>query len=249
MDILFFLTLIGLGLTAGCINTVVGGASALTVPLLITLQLESVEAIGTNRTTLIFLTAVASIRYWRLGKIQTELLPYLLPSVTFGGFIGAVLVQNLPEAILQPAVGVIAVGLAIFMLMKPSLGVEEKEFESTRGSMILFVALSFVLGIYGGAYGAGVSTLFSFLMIFLFGVTLIQGIATAQVLAFCISLAAGGKFMYDQKVIYSAIPALGIGMGAGAWIGPWIAVHLGNWWVKFLFAAAVFVSSVNLLFF
>lgn len=247
MDIGVLLLLVVIGLAAGCMNTIVGGASTLTVPLLISINMSPVEAIGTNRFTLIFLTLVGSIRYAMLGKLQTKLLPYLIPPVASGAFLGAILVQNVPKQILKPVIGVIAIALLGMMLWNPEFGVEEQEINPSHTQILIMCVVAFVLGIYGGAYGAGVSTLFCFLFILFIGCTMIQGIGTAQVLAFCISLAAGGKFLYDQQISYSAIIPLAGGMGLGAWLGPWIALKIGNTWVKYIFSAAVLISALNIL--
>ena len=55
------------GLVAGIINTLAGGGSLLTVPLLVMLGLPATTANGTNRIGVLFQNLVSTLRFRREG--------------------------------------------------------------------------------------------------------------------------------------------------------------------------------------
>ncbi len=237
------------GLAAGTMNAIVGGGSLLTVPALIQgFGMSSTRAVGSNRFVLIFMTITSSIRYWYLGRVRTDGLVRLLPGVIPGAFIGAMVVGRMQPDILERVIGGITILFLLLLFVKPDFGTEEQERETRWWSIPSAVGLSFVLGMYGGFYGAGVSTLLCFTMIFLIGSTMIQGIGTAQILALFISIAASTRFGMDGNIAYIKVIPLGMGMVMGGFIGPRIAVTVGNRWIKIIFATIVAVISLNMLF-
>ena len=83
------LFLAGGGLVAGVVNTLAGGGSLLTVPLLTFLGLPGSVANGTNRVGVLLQSGVASWGFWREGVSGVRsALPLLLP-VAAGALLGA----------------------------------------------------------------------------------------------------------------------------------------------------------------
>ncbi len=237
-----------IGTVAGVVNAVVGGGSMLTVPALILVaSFGERAAVGSNRFMLVFMTLTSSYRYWKFDKIQSPALKRLLPGIIPGAFLGAVVAGRMNERILSMTIGIITLFLLILLYVEPDRGEEEQDPVRAWWSLPVLVLLSVILGFYGGFYGAGVSTLLCFTLIYLMGRTMIQGIGTAQVLTFFISLAASVRFAMDGHIQYLKVLPLGLGLVTGAYVGPYVAVKLGNRWIKIVFSIMVSLAALKLL--
>jgi len=240
--------LLVIGGVAGVVNAVVGGGSMLTVPALISIGLfTEPDAVGSNRFVLVFMTLTSSYQYWRHDKLHGASLKRLLPGLIPGAFVGAMVAGRVDERVLRLTIGVLTFLLLSLLYVEPERGEEERPPVSGAWTGPVILVVSGVLGFYGGFYGAGVSTLLCFTMIYFMGRTMIQGIGTAQVLTCVISVAASVRFAMDGHIRYMQVLPLGIGLVAGAYAGPYVAVTMGNRWIKGAFSVLVSIAGVNLL--
>ncbi len=246
---IWILKLFLIGGVAGIMNSMVGGGSMLTVPALILIgQFSEQQAVGSNRFVLVFMTMTSSFRYWQLGKLQMFCLKQLAPGVIPGAFVGAMIVGGMSSNVLSTMIGGITLVLLLLLFVDPGRGEETRPPPDAWWTVCLAVAISFVLGLYGGFYGAGVSTLLCFTMIYLMGRTMVQGIGTAQVLTFFISLAASIRFAMDGHILFGRVVPLGVGLVTGAMVGPKLATTFGNRYVKIVFACIVSIAALRLMF-
>lgn len=241
--------LVLVGFVAGMMNSMVGGGSMLTVPALIFVfpELGPRSAVGTNRFVICFFAVVSSWKYWQMGEMAREGLAWFLPFLIPGAFAGALVVGRMEPDLIEMAIGVLTFLLVATLFMDPTTGEETREPPAFPGLTLVGGCIAFVLGLYGGFYGAGVTTLLTISLVFLVGATLIQGIATAQVMTLVISLAASIGFILDGHVNYVYALPLGAGMVGGGYLGPVAAVYMGNRYLKFLFAALAFAAAGRLL--
>ena len=90
LDIYSILILVGIGLFAGVVNTLAGGGSLVTLPVLILfLGLDEATANGTNRLMVITAALVASYGYRSKGITTHPWGLYFGIVATFGAIIGA----------------------------------------------------------------------------------------------------------------------------------------------------------------
>jgi uncharacterized membrane protein YfcA len=101
--------MLALGATAtaaGVVNTLAGGGSLLTVPLLVLLGFPGGIANGTNRVGILLQSSVAAWRFRALGVGGwRESAPVLLP-VAAGSLIGAWGIAQIPDALFERIFGV-----------------------------------------------------------------------------------------------------------------------------------------------
>ena len=93
------------GLAAGILNTLAGGGSLLTVPLLIALGLPAGLANGTNRVGILFQNASAAWGFHRRGVNGWPQSRALLAPVLCGGVVGALGVSLLSDLAFQRLFG------------------------------------------------------------------------------------------------------------------------------------------------
>jgi len=237
------------GLFAGIINTIVGGGSLISVPLLITSGLPAHIAIGTNRFAMIFNSGTGAIDYYRQVKykIKSTLLLAILASI--GSYLGANIVLQIDEATLNYIIGILMLIMGGVVFYKKNIGLEEKKIEITSKNQILIIILSFLLGIYGGFFGAGVSTMFTFVFVLFLGKSFLKSAGMTRLIVTIVSVVAAITFLFYGKVYFLHGAILSVSFILGAKIGVKFAVKAGNIWLRRGFMLLVIISSIKMFFF
>ena len=149
------LLVFGGGVVAGAANTIAGGGSLLTFPLLVALGLPALDANVTN-TVGIVPAAIGGIAGYRAELAdQRGRLVRLLPFAVAGALGGALLLLTTPERVFTRVVPVlIVVACAVLLVQRPLARLLEGRGRSR--STVLRAGI-FVVAVYGGYFGAGVS--------------------------------------------------------------------------------------------
>jgi uncharacterized membrane protein YfcA len=145
------------GFIAGFINTVAGGGSMLTLPALMMMGMPADIANATNRIGVLLQGIAGAHGYYRHGKLQpVDIVPTLLPTL-MGSLAGALLASFLPREVLKPALLLVMLGMALLMLVQPSVVAPPPgtPVRALRESPAAIFGL-FAAGLYGGFVQAGV---------------------------------------------------------------------------------------------
>jgi hypothetical protein len=249
MEIITLIILFIGGLFTGIMNTIVGGGSLISIPLLITTGLPTHLAIGTNRFAMIFNMGVGAIEYHKKVKYKIKLALFLALFASIGSYLGANIVLQVDEIFLKYIIGILMLIMACVIFYKKKLGIKERKIKLTKRSYIKIAFLSFLFGIYGGFYGAGISTMFTFMFVSLFGVGFIKGAGTTTFIVCILSVVAFLVFLVNMKIDFLFGTILAINFIIGAKIGVHLAIKAGNKWIRRLFIFLVVSSSIKLMFF
>ena len=235
------LLLAGGGLVAGVVNTLAGGGSLLTVPLLGLVGLPGSVANGTNRVGVLLQSGVASWGFWREGVSGVRTALPLLAPVAAGALLGAFTISRLSDGFFERAFGVVMLVLLVPMLRARRPG-------PTRAPLAVLprTLLFFGIGAFGGAFQAGVGILLLYALS-AGGEDLVRGNAAKVVLNFCFSLLVLPIFVSAQQVALPEALALGSGFVAGGLAGPRIAVRGGERVIRPVLACAVVALAGRML--
>jgi uncharacterized protein len=155
------------GLVAGIANTIAGGGSLLTFPLLVALGLPPLDANVTNTVGIAPAAVGGVLGYRRELAGQRQRLIRLLPYAVVGAVVGAVLLLTTPAGVFTRVVpALIVVACLVLLAQRPLARVVHKRRRGTRSSLLR--AGLFVTAVYGGYFGAAVSVL----VLALFAVTI-----------------------------------------------------------------------------
>ena len=206
------------GVIAGFINTVAGGGSLLTLPILIFMGLPSNIANGTNRIA-IFMQNIFSISgYKSRGVSDFKYSSWLSVSALIGSIIGAKIAININEDMFNKilSVVIIIVVLSIIYNKNPfNINSENISIEKKIISVIMF----FFIGIYGGFIHAGVGFLILSILSNYNGIQLSKANSIKVFVIFVYTFFALIVFIMENKINW----ILGINLGIGNSIGGWIA--------------------------
>jgi len=233
---------------AGMYGVIAGGPSLVTIPTLIFFNVNPIIAIASNRVGFIG-TCIAGLYQFHVKKnISYKLALILALPALIGSFIGAKLIINVDEGIMEKIIGIFTLSLLIIALVKPNIGLKEIKKEYTAYHYLAGIILSFLFGIYGGFYGAGIGTFISYVLVFIFGETFFRSAGTNKIPLLLLSLSASLVFFLEGIVVWSIAITIFLGSFLGSYISAAYADRIDNKYIKYMFLGVAGILGIKLLF-
>ncbi len=236
------------GCGAGFLNTVGGGGSLITLPILIFTGLPSATANGTNRIALLMQNIVAVTNFKRKGYFYPKIALLLGIPAVIGSLIGSNIAVSLSDDIFNKVLGIVMIVVLILILTRP-----EKKFlkdqnsdELSKKRKIAAVILFFFVGIYGGFIQAGVGFIFIVSLSIITGMSLVK---VNSIKVFVIALYTVSSlivFIINGNINWAFGIILALGNSIGAYLGSSFAVNKGDKWIRIVITGAVIVMAGKL---
>ncbi|HEY8317169.1 MAG TPA: sulfite exporter TauE/SafE family protein [Gaiellaceae bacterium] len=228
---------------AGVANAIVGSGTLLTFPTLIAFGYPPVLANVSSTTGLAF-GNVASIAAWRRELVGQRSRSLRLGALSIGGGLtGAVLLVELPQsafrAIVPAFIGLGVALIAIQPLVARYLA-QRSRAPTTQGHGVVAGTGLFLVGVYGGYFGAGQGLLIIAVLGLAVADTLHRLTALRNVLAGSTNVVAAIAFVVATHIAWGAVLLIAMGSIAGGWAG----VHVGRRLPPF--AYRVVIAAVGL---
>jgi uncharacterized protein len=250
MEILESLFIIIIGFIAGFLNTVAGGGSLISLPILIFLGLPGSVANATSRVAILAQNIFAVSGFHSKGiKLPFPYSLYLGLASLFGGLIGAKLAVDIHDSLFNRILAIIMVLVVISIVVEPrkrkSYGIERL---STK-HQILGIISFFFLGIYGGFIQAGIGFL---VILTLTNINHLSLVKTNYVKVFAAIVYTGVSvlvFIIEDKIVWITGLTLALGQGFGGWYASRWSVDKGEVWIKRVMVVTVIGLAIKLWFF
>jgi uncharacterized membrane protein YfcA len=202
------------GLFAGAINTVAGGGSMLTVPLLVLAGVPGNAANGSNRVGILTSNVAAVATFRRLGVDGLRHASRVVVPVVLGGLIGSFAVGRvLDDDAFERVFGLLMIPLVILSVRRPTNATEEHAW-STAKVVIVFL----LIGIYGGAFQAGVG-LVLLAALTRSGFDLVMSNSIKVIVNTAVTVVALPVFILNGDVEWVPALVLAAGFVVGGWLG------------------------------
>lgn len=247
MSISDIVLILAAGTAGGFINTMAGGGSLITLPLLIFFGLPSAVANGTNRIALMVQNIIAVTNFKSRGYFNFSLsLKLALPAI-IGSVIGSNLAITLSDALFNKILAIIMFIMLALILWNPTQKINSiKKTLGFKRQLALIIAFFFI-GIYGGFVQAGVGIIIIAVLSLITGLSLVK-INSIKVLVVAIYLFSSLIiFIYNDKVNWQLGLTLAVGNGFGAWLASTLAVKKGEKAIKIVLTFAVILMALHLL--
>ncbi len=228
------------GLAAGIINSMAGGGSLLTVPLLVLAGVPGVEANGSNRVGVLSQTAASIWGFRREGVSSVRRTIPLVVPVIIGSLVGATVISQLSDEAFERIFGLLMVPLLLMVFIRPGKTDREPWSATKRWSVFLLV------GLYSGAIQAGVG-LIIVAVLDRSGVDLVTANAMKVVIIFCTTFVALPVFILSGQVDWVPALILALGTSVGGVIGARVAVRGGERVVRPVLVIAVLALAGRML--
>lgn len=244
--LLFFLCLAAL--TAGFIDSVVGGGGLIQIPVLFILfpAFPVPRVIGTNRFASFMGTGVAAWQYIKRVDVPWQIVLWAGVSASVMSYFGARVSSLMPAAVLKPIMLVLMTGIAIYTYRNKTLGYEENLRLSPKQMPWLAGTLGGAIGFYNGFVGPGTGSLLVFGFVSLLGFDFLRASAQAKIINVVADVSSLIFFVANGYVVYElAIPMMVCNM-AGSFIGSRMAIGRGSTFIRTLFLVVVFGLMIRL---
>ncbi|GKT02501.1 sulfite exporter TauE/SafE family protein [Furfurilactobacillus entadae] len=248
---IFIIFLFIAGIIAGIISTVTGMASLVSYPMLLAAGLSPVVANVTNTTGLVFAGFSSGISSRQELKYNYRDLFWISPLIVIGGVIGSVLLLVFPNDVFEKIVPFMIFAVAIVFAVQPRLRLDDAvalDGYVPVKKTLTTVVLVFLIGVYGGYFGAaaGVFTLLVFSETP--GLRLTVANAIKNVAGGMANLVATIIFIFSGKVQWSAAIPMGVGFFVGGYIGPKIARYMPAKLLRWLIIIGALILAGNMFY-
>ena len=229
------------GLAAGVVNSIAGGGSLVTVPLLSLAGLDGLTANGTNRIA-VLVQSSAAVR----GFTDKEVSGWgearrVYPATLTGGFVGALGISSIDDEMFELVFGVLMIPMLVLALW-PS----PKEAARAPWPTWVSVTVFFGVGLYAGAIQAGVGLLL-LMVLARAGHDLVTANLIKSYVVVAISAIACAVFVIQDQVAWLPAFVLATGSGIGGYLGAHIAVEGGEKVIRPVLAVAVVALSGKMI--
>lgn len=249
MSALAALAILGVGLAAGTLNTIVGSGSLITFPTLLALGYPPVVANVSNTVGLVTGSISGAIGYRRELEGQRPRLRVLGLASLAGGLTGGLLLLALPASVFRNVVPLLILVACALVALQPRLARRRAAGDRparAHGGLLLFVAV-FLTGVYGGYFGAAQGVM----LIALLGIFLDDSLqrlnAAKNVLAALVNGIAALLFIAFADVDWAAAGLLAVGAVAGGQVGATLGRRISPGWLRAVIVVVGLAVAVRLL--
>jgi len=227
----------GAAFLAGVVNSIAGGGTLISFPTLVWLGRNPILANATNAAAL-WPGSFAGMMGFRhdLAKVRRWLLLLTIPSLVGGG-VGAILLLHTSTRTFEQLVPWLILGATLLLafqeMITRRLNLVARAHENPSAGWVTFVfVFQFLVGVYGGYFGAGMGILM-LAALGLIGLTdLHQMNGLKNLLAICINGVAAIYFAASGAVLWFDALLMAVAAILGGFAGAKIAHKLGRRFVR-----------------
>ncbi|MDG1973417.1 MAG: sulfite exporter TauE/SafE family protein [Flavobacteriaceae bacterium] len=241
--------LILVGFISGFMNTMAGGGSLLTLPLLIFMGLPAAVANGTNRVAIFMSTFSASAGFKSKGVSNFPFNVYLGISGLFGALIGAQIAIDIKGELFNKILAVIMILVVLLIVFKPKINYSNVLERLSGKHLFVSVLAFFFIGIYGGFINAGIGFVIMLFLHYYNRLNLVKVNATKVVIVLIYTTGALVTFALAEKVNWTYGLFLATGNFIGGWTSSRWSVKKGENTIKTFLIIMVVIMSIKLWFF
>jgi uncharacterized membrane protein YfcA len=235
-----------IGILAGFINTIAGGGSLLTLPILIFMGLPTAVANGTNRIAIIAQCMFAVAGFKRKGVSNFKLSLLFSTPAIIGAIIGAYFAVDISDILFKRVLAVIMLLVLGLILWNPRQDGGDNTNNLGRRQLITAMTVLFFIGIYGGFIQVGVGFIIIAALTTITKFNLVVTNSHKVFIAGIYTIFALIVFAFNGKVCWEIGLCLAAGMGLGGWIGSHWAVAKGERWIRVVLTICVVAMVIKL---
>jgi len=249
MELSQIVLLVSASVVAGVINAVAGGGTLVSFPAAIAAGLSPLSANATNAVALTPSALTSAFGYRReLGR-DRKVVKLLLPSALAGAAVGSALLLSTPQRLFNAIVPLLVLFATLLLLLqnlRRSVPADPAGDWALPSRPIVTLTLQFLVGVYGGYFGAGMGIMMLALFVRLGGPDIHRMNGVKSVLAGLINAIASLEFVIAGAIDYRAALIMAVGSSVGGLMGAVVARRIKPSVVRWFVVAIGLVLSVVL---
>lgn len=226
--------LAGSAFTAGAVNAVAGGGTLLTFPALLAI-LSPVNANATSTMALLPASLAAGLGYREELRRSRRRLIYLWPPSLLGGVVGSLLLIRLPEKVFAGLVPWLLIGASTLLLLQRPLVrwlISHPNRPPGRPMLAAVIVFQFLVGVYGGYFGAGIGILMLSSLVFAGVNDIHESNALKNILAATMNGVTAVIFAAAGVVVWKYAAWMAASATLGGYVGARIGRRVRPEWVR-----------------
>lgn len=230
---------------AGIIDSIAGGGGLITIPALLLAGMPPVETLGTNKLQGLFGSGSATLAYASKGHVDLRKQLPAAACALVGSALGAVAATIVPAEIMQAALPVLLIAIALYFALKPNMGDLDR---TERMSPFLFgLTVVPAIGFYDGLFGPGTGSFYMLAFVALAGYGVLKATAHTKLLNFATNVGAFGIFAIAGVIYWKIGLIMGVAQFLGARLGATLAMRVGAGLIKPLLVISCVALAIKLL--
>ncbi len=226
-----------------------GGAGLIQFPILIFLGLPFGVALATHKLASVALGLGATIRHLKESHLARRESLIILGTGLPGVVLGASTILQVPEQIATLLLGFLTLGLGVYSIFKPQLGMTYAPRNWQGAGLNVGMAGLFTVGFLNGSITSGTGLFLTIWLIRHFGMDYKRAVAYTLVLCGLFWNGTGAVVLgYLGTIAWNWMPALLAGSIIGGFLGSHIAIKKGNLWIKRSFEIVTILIGLKLIF-
>jgi uncharacterized protein len=226
-----------------------GGAGLIQFPMLIFLGLPFGVALATHKVASVALGFGATVRHLRESHLARRESFIILGAGLPGVVLGASTILDVPEKLATLLLGLLTLGLGMYSVFRPQLGLEHAPRNWQGRGLYSGVAGLFFVGFLNGSITSGTGLFLTVWLIRHFGMDYKRAVAYTLVLCGLFWNGTGALVLgYLGTIAWGWMPALLAGSIIGGYLGSHIAIKKGNLWIKRSFEIVTILIGLKLIF-
>jgi uncharacterized membrane protein YfcA len=191
------------------------------------------------------MTLAAAFRFRRAGLVLPGRHVPLFAITVVTSAVGAFVTARLPERVVETVIGASMTAMFIVFLARPRFGDAPGPDRPSRRALGLVLAAA--LGVYGGLFSGGYTTLLTFVCVGCFAMPLMAAVGLTKLVNFASSSAAALVFARAGMVDFRLGLPMAAAMAAGGSLGAQTAIQRGHGFVRAIFLAVVGALALKVL--
>lgn len=225
-----------------------GGAGLIQFPMLIFLGLPFGVALATHKVASVALGLGATVRHFRESHLERRFSLIILGAGLPGVVLGASTILKVPSNYAQFVLGVLTMGLGVYSVFRPGLGMEYAPRNRQGRDLAVGMAGLFVVGFLNGSITSGTGLFLTMWLIRYFGLDYKRAVAYTLVLCGLVWNGTGALVLGTiGNIAWDWMPALLLGSLIGGYLGSHHAIRKGNLWIKRAFEIVTVLMGLKLI--
>lgn len=247
MEITTFLFLALACFLASFIDSIAGGGGLISLPAYMAVGIPPHIALGTNKVAASFSSISSSLRFYRSGKIDLDIVKAFSIFSFVGALIGVKTVLLIEQKYLYPIAMILLIGTIVYTLINKNLGERSSYMGLTKKNKILGKIMALFLGFYDGFFGPGTGSFLIFALIKIFKLDFINASGDSKILNLSSNIASVLAFVIAGKVNYTYALSMAVFMFLGAQLGAKMAIFRGSKFIKPFFLVVSTVVAIKMV--
>ncbi len=186
----------------------------LRLPLIVLASGSPLAAAGTNIAISAAAAGAGALQHAREGRVDWHVVAWTAPPSVAGAILGAVVADDVSEALLYGVIAAVLVWSGIDLALRPIAARPREHLRVARGA-----ALAFLIGVLGGAVGVILGTLRMPALVRSVGLDVRRAAGTNLVVGFLLGLAGFATHAAGVGVDWDILAAGLAGAIPGGWLG------------------------------